>query len=84
MDFERLLVNIFGAEFIKSFKSKRPAGWVDLMIAFESRKRAASPQKAVPLNVSLPFSFIDLYKKRTVCLTNRPEYTALKTYQIYQ
>jgi len=67
VDFERLLVDIFGGDFIKAFKSKRPAGWVDLMIAFESRKRAASPLKAAPLNVSLPFSFIDLYKKRTVC-----------------
>lgn len=33
------------------------------MIAFESRKRNASPFKDNPLNVSLPFSFIDFYKK---------------------
>lgn len=64
--FEQLLCNIFSSEFISQFKTKRPAGYVDLMIAFESRKRSASPYKDMPLNVSLPFSFIDYYKKLKV------------------
>ncbi|CAH1784619.1 unnamed protein product [Owenia fusiformis] len=63
VEFEKLLIGIFGQEFIQQFKYKRPAGYVDLMIAFESRKRAATPYKLNPLNVSLPFSFIDYYKK---------------------
>ena len=63
MEFEKLLVAIFGSEFIEAFKTKRPAGWVELMMAFESRKRTASPAKNNSLNVSLPFSFIDYYKK---------------------
>ena len=63
VEFERLLIAIFGGEFIETFKVKRPAGWVDLMAAFESRKRTASPFKSSPLNVSLPFSFIDYHKK---------------------
>lgn len=62
-EFENLLKKIFGKEFIDQFKSKRPAGWVDLMIAFEAKKRTASPNKANPLNISLPFVFIDYYKK---------------------
>jgi hypothetical protein len=62
-EFEHLLVDIFGSDFVAAFKAKRPAGWVDLMIAFESRKRAADPNKDQPLNVSLPFSFIDFHKK---------------------
>ena len=66
VEFERLLVAIFGFEFIETFKLKRPAGWVDLMAAFESRKRTASPFKNSPLNVSLPFSFIDYHKKYRV------------------
>jgi len=65
-EFERLLEEIFGAEFIALFKARRPAGWVDLMIAFESRKRAADPNKDQPLNVSLPFSLIDFHKKHFV------------------
>ena len=65
-EFERLLEEIFGAEFISLFKARRPAGWVDLMIAFESRKRAADPNKDQPLNVSLPFSLIDFHKKHFV------------------
>ncbi|XP_022080725.1 uncharacterized protein LOC110973860 isoform X2 [Acanthaster planci] len=64
-EFEKLLVEIFGEDFIEEFKIKRPAGWVDLMIAFESRKRNVNPYKNNPLNVSLPFSFIDYYKKYT-------------------
>jgi len=65
-EFEKLLGEIFGVDLIETFKSKRPAGWVDLMIAFESRKRAANPHKTSALNVSLPFSFIDFHKKHLV------------------
>ncbi|XP_053731737.1 heat shock 70 kDa protein 12A isoform X5 [Synchiropus splendidus] len=62
-EFEKLLCKIFGQDFIDQFKVKRPAAWVDLMIAFESRKRAAAPDRTNPLNINLPFSFIDYYKK---------------------
>lgn len=62
-EFEKLLCKIFGQDFIDQFKLKRPAAWVDLMIAFESRKRAAAPDRTNPLNINLPFSFIDYYKK---------------------
>ncbi|XP_073412672.1 heat shock 70 kDa protein 12A [Dendrobates tinctorius] len=62
-EFEKLLCKIFGDDFIEQFKVKRPAAWVDLMIAFESRKRAAAPDRTNPLNITLPFSFIDYYKK---------------------
>uniref|UniRef100_H3A9D6 Heat shock protein family A (Hsp70) member 12A n=1 Tax=Latimeria chalumnae TaxID=7897 RepID=H3A9D6_LATCH len=62
-EFEKLLCKIFGTDFIEQFKIKRPAAWVDLMIAFESRKRAAAPERTNPLNINLPFSFIDYYKK---------------------
>jgi len=62
-EFERLMSDIFGSEFIESFKLKRPAGWIDLMIAFESRKRAATPFRNNASNISLPFSFIDYHKK---------------------
>lgn len=67
-EFEKLINNIFGREIIEDFKMKRPAGYVDLMIAFEARKRTASPLKTNSLNVSLPFSLIDFYKKKKVCL----------------
>ncbi|KAG7265232.1 hypothetical protein CRUP_005435, partial [Coryphaenoides rupestris] len=62
-EFEKLLCKIFGQDFVDQFKVKRPAAWVDLMIAFESRKRAAAPDRTNPLNINLPFSFIDYYKK---------------------
>ncbi|KAG9345806.1 hypothetical protein JZ751_008951 [Albula glossodonta] len=61
--FEAMLCQIFGADFIESFKAKRPAAWVDLTIAFEARKRTATPGSSNALNISLPFSFIDFYKR---------------------
>ncbi|XP_069015347.1 heat shock 70 kDa protein 12B isoform X1 [Embiotoca jacksoni] len=61
--FEAMLCQIFGEDFIQSFKAKRPAAWVDLTIAFEARKRTASPGRTNALNISLPFSFIDYYKR---------------------
>uniref|UniRef100_A0A8C4RR44 Heat shock protein 12B n=1 Tax=Erpetoichthys calabaricus TaxID=27687 RepID=A0A8C4RR44_ERPCA len=60
--FEEMLCKIFGKDFIDNFKAKRPAAWVDLMIAFEARKRTAAPGRANAINISLPFSFIDFYK----------------------
>uniref|UniRef100_A0A8C7DZA8 Heat shock protein 12B n=1 Tax=Oncorhynchus kisutch TaxID=8019 RepID=A0A8C7DZA8_ONCKI len=61
--FEAMLCKIFGEDFIESFKAKRPAAWVDLTIAFEARKRTATPGRSNALNISLPFSFIDFYKR---------------------
>ena len=54
---------MFGCDVISEFKHKRAAGYIDLMIAFESRKRSANPNKLTSLNVALPFSFIDFYRK---------------------
>ncbi|XP_017197241.2 heat shock 70 kDa protein 12B isoform X4 [Oryctolagus cuniculus] len=62
--FEQLLCRIFGEDFIATFKRQRPAAWVDLTIAFEARKRTAGPHRAGALNISLPFSFIDFYRKQ--------------------
>ncbi|KAM9331512.1 heat shock 70 kDa protein 12B [Gastrophryne carolinensis] len=61
--FEKMLCKIFSEDFIQTFKVKRPAAWVDLMIAFEARKRTAAPQRSNHLNISLPFSFIDFYRR---------------------
>jgi hypothetical protein len=61
--FEDLLCDMFGSDVMESFRKKRPAGYIDLMIAFESRKRSCGPTKLGPLNIALPFSFIDFYRK---------------------
>ncbi|XP_022666555.1 uncharacterized protein LOC111252621 isoform X2 [Varroa destructor] len=63
LEFERLLCDVFGADFIGQYKLKRSSGWVNLMVGFEARKRSVSPYKETPLNISLPFSFIDYHKK---------------------
>ena len=33
------------------------------MISWEARKRSTNPDRVSPLNVALPFSFIDLHRK---------------------
>lgn len=58
-----MLCAVFGKEIISDYKMKRSAGYIDLMIAFESRKRSANPNKVSSLNVALPFSFIDFYRR---------------------
>lgn len=73
IEFEKLLCNMFGEEFIQQFKAKRPIGFVDLMIAFEARKRNANPYKNNSLNISLPFSFVDFYKTHTGSNVSIPE-----------
>ncbi|KAL7668731.1 hypothetical protein ACOME3_009422 [Neoechinorhynchus agilis] len=62
-EFEVLLNSIFTYDFMETFKTRRPAGFVDLMVAFEARKRVANSFKSNHLNISLPFSFIDLHKR---------------------
>ncbi|XP_065648387.1 heat shock 70 kDa protein 12A [Hydra vulgaris] len=62
-EFENLLKKIFDPDFIEKFKLKRPAAWIDLMISFEAKKRMARPENETPLNISLPFSFIEYHKK---------------------
>lgn len=61
--FESMLGQIFGEDFMASFKAQRPAAWVDLSIAFEARKRTAAPGRTNALNICLPFSFIDFYRR---------------------
>ncbi|XP_055937717.1 heat shock 70 kDa protein 12A-like isoform X2 [Argiope bruennichi] len=63
LEFEKLLADIFGTDFLEHFKNKLPAAFVDLMVAFEARKRNASPFKITPINIALPFSFVHHYKK---------------------
>ena len=61
--FEHLLDGIFGADFMAHFKARLPSSHVDLMVAFEARKRHASPFRCTPLNIALPFSFMDCFRK---------------------
>lgn len=71
IEFEHVLDKIFGKELMEHYRQKCPMGWVDLMVAFESKKRSANPDKSSSLNVSLPFSFIDYYKRHKVSLINQ-------------
>lgn len=66
IEFEHALEKMFGKDLIEHYRQKYPMGWVDLMVAFESRKRSANPNKPSSLNISIPFSFIDYYKKHKV------------------
>lgn len=62
-DFEKLLCDIFDRDFVESYRLDKPSGWIWLMTAFESRKRATDPRKINSLNIALPFSFIEHHKR---------------------
>lgn len=66
--FELFLIRLFGQEFIEKYKLQFPSGYVDLMSSFEARKRTATiieneEQLNQTLNITLPFSFINAFKK---------------------
>ena len=65
--FEKLLGNVVGDDFIEHFKHKYPSGYVDLMANFEARKRSVSDTQTTPSNVTLPFAFINAFKKWKSC-----------------
>ena len=61
--FEMLLVDIFGEQFLLNFVQTYPISWLELISSFETKKRSFNPKKQVPTNISLPFAFIDHLKK---------------------
>ena len=63
--FEALLADIFGEKFMAHFIHNKPISWIELMSLFEAKKRAFDPQKNLPVNISLPFAFIDYFRERT-------------------
>lgn len=63
--FEMLLVDIFGEQFLLDFVQTYPVSWLELINSFETKKRSFSAQKQIPTNISLPFAFIDHLKKKT-------------------
>ena len=63
--FETLLADIFGEKFMAHFIHNKPISWVELMSLFEAKKRAFNPQKNLPVNISLPYAFIDYFRERT-------------------
>ena len=63
--FEALLADIFGEKFMAHFTHNKPISWVELMSLFEAKKRAFNPQKNLPVNISLPYAFIDYFRERT-------------------
>ncbi|PSN32258.1 Heat shock 70 kDa protein 12A [Blattella germanica] len=62
-EFERLLEDIFEAEFMSQFKLKRPAAYIELLLSFEARKRSASTHRDSSFNIFPPFAFIDYFRK---------------------
>lgn len=64
--FEMMLVSIFGQQLIQDFIDRHPISWLELMKTFEAKKKAFNPHKSQASNISLPFSFIEYYRKRTL------------------
>ena len=63
--FEMTLVSMFGEQFIEDFIRKKPVSWLELMNSFEAKKRGFDLSKKSGSNISLPFAFIDHFRKVT-------------------
>ena len=61
--FELLLLDIFGEEFLLNFVKNKPVSWLELLSLFETKKRGFSPHKQLSVNISLPFAFIEYYRE---------------------
>ena len=63
--FEVLLLDIFGKNFLLDFVKNKPVSWLELLSSFEAKKRGFSPHKQLSVSLSLPFAFIEHYRKMT-------------------
>lgn len=63
--FELLLLDIFGEEFLLDFVKNKPASWLELLTVFEAKKRGFRPHKQLSVNISLPFAFIEHFREMT-------------------
>ena len=61
--FEMLLVSIFGQAFMEQFIRLYPISWLELMGSFEAKKRYFDPSRRCASNVSLPFSFVESFRR---------------------
>lgn len=61
-EFVKLFNELFGKEFIESFKNEHPSQWVQVMLEFEKKKRVTSSKKK-SLNIQLPWDFAVKYKE---------------------
>lgn len=63
--FEVLLLDIFGEDFLLDFVKSKPVSWLELLSSFEAKKRGFSPHKQLSVSLSLPFAFIEHYREMT-------------------
>ena len=63
--YEKLLCDIFGSAFINDYKVKCSHQWLNMMVDFEKRKRAASPGSTSSTNLPLHFGFARQFEDYT-------------------
>ncbi len=63
--FEMLLIDIFGEEFIIDFIQSKPITWLEMIMLFEAKKKSFSPHKQLAVNIPLSFAFIEYHRQRT-------------------
>ena len=63
--FEMLLQDIFGDDFLIEFVKSNPISWLELINTFESKKCSFSPTKQLAVSVPLPFTFIESHQAKT-------------------
>ena len=63
--FRRLLIGIVGKEVYPKFMKQETEDWIDLWRMFEFKKKTVDPAKKDKVNMKLPPTLMELYKKET-------------------
>ena len=62
-EFQRMLITVFGEDFINKFRREFPNDWQKIMNDFEIQKRAEEGVDSDEVSIVLPFNFVNAYSR---------------------
>lgn len=62
-EFQRMLIMVFGEDFINKFRREFPNDWQKIMNDFEIQKRAEQGVDSDEVSIVLPFNFVNAYSR---------------------
>lgn len=62
-EFQRMLIKVFGEDFVNKFRREFPNDWHKIMNDFEIQKRAEQGVDSDEVSIVLPFNFVNAYSR---------------------
>lgn len=62
-EFQRMLIKVFGEDFVNKFRREFPNDWHKIMNDFEIQKRAEQGVDSDEVSIVLPFNFVNTYSR---------------------